>query len=115
VSPESAVFLSERLENPFTRVLRLETSTHVVTLGSEKERLFAEFAQFLLKLACGPGGIGAVFVVDRGGADDAAEVDLGALFGGHADRPPARIGRRTRERENFVAHASRPNVKGATR
>ncbi len=46
VHPKSALFLAERLTNPLTRVIRLERSFHIVTIGVEKETLLTEIRLF---------------------------------------------------------------------
>jgi len=46
IDPKSASFLLKRLQNPQSRVVRLENSIHVLTLGQEKERLLREMEVF---------------------------------------------------------------------
>jgi carboxylesterase len=46
VDLKSAEFLLERLSNPLTRIVRLERSLHIITIGVEKDLLFDEMRAF---------------------------------------------------------------------
>ncbi|MFH1016674.1 MAG: alpha/beta fold hydrolase [Pseudomonadota bacterium] len=46
VHPKSAFFLADRLVNSLTRVVQLERSFHILTIGMEKETLLSELRSF---------------------------------------------------------------------
>ncbi|HLG18797.1 MAG TPA: alpha/beta fold hydrolase [Bdellovibrionota bacterium] len=46
VDPRSIAFLSRRLVHPLHRVVRLERSIHILTLGADRDQLFTEIEAF---------------------------------------------------------------------